>query len=119
MRDQSVPERWLTTADAARMLDLTADGVRWLARQGRLPYERTPAGQRLFLQADVLNAVQHRACARVRRQLRVIRLPSKTGGAPRQLPLFGPGLQLVDGRKGETSTSGSRSESLAIVRKRA
>jgi len=39
--------------DAAKALDLTADGVRYLVNRGRLRQLRTPSGQRLFLREDV------------------------------------------------------------------
>ena len=46
LRPHHTPQ-WLTTADVARMLTLSESGVRWLAREGRLKGEMTPAGQRV------------------------------------------------------------------------
>ena len=48
-----------TVADAAKILDVTADGVRWLDRTGQLRSTRTLSGQRLFWRSDVLEL---RAC---------------------------------------------------------
>lgn len=42
----------LTTSDVARLLGVSADRVRQLARMGQLPYSRTPYG-RLFDAATV------------------------------------------------------------------
>jgi helix-turn-helix protein len=98
--------QWLTTADAARMLQMTVHGVRWLARQGRLASEATVSGQRLFRLGDVLRLVEQRAAARL---TRVVTRPSRTPiGEPRQLSLFGRArLRLVAERNG---TTGPRSE---------
>lgn len=46
------PAAGLTTGEAARVLGVSADRVRQLARAGRLPYLRTSLG-RLFAAADV------------------------------------------------------------------
>jgi DNA-binding transcriptional MerR regulator len=53
----------LTTADAAKLLDLTPDGVRWLERSGRLRSTRTASGQRLFTRAEVLRVRSERDAA--------------------------------------------------------
>lgn len=50
----STPSDWLSTTDAARLLGLSADRVRQLARGGHLPYADTPYG-RLF-NADAVRA---------------------------------------------------------------
>ena len=44
---------WLTIAQAAEVLGVTPPRVRQLAEAGRLPYERSPAGRRLFQPAQV------------------------------------------------------------------
>jgi len=44
---------WLTIAQAAQVLGVTPPRVRQLANSGRLPYERSPAGRRLFRPAQV------------------------------------------------------------------
>jgi excisionase family DNA binding protein len=51
----------LTTSDAARVLQVSADLVRQLARAGRLPALITRSGQRLFWEKDVENLVRVRA----------------------------------------------------------
>lgn len=51
MSDQ---ERIFSTADAAKVLGITTEGVRFLERQGKLRAAmRTVSGQRLFLKVDV------------------------------------------------------------------
>jgi excisionase family DNA binding protein len=55
-----VRSRWYTTADVAKMLGVTVHGVRWLARNGRLPYEATASGQRLFRHDEVIALVERR-----------------------------------------------------------
>lgn len=95
--DTAVPYHplWLTTADAARMLERTTRGVRWLADQAHLPCVRTQSRQRLFHKSTILRLVQQRADARFR-GVKVLR-PRKVGvpGEPRQLALFGPRLRIV------------------------
>lgn len=65
--------RWLTTMDAARMLQLTRWGVWWLARQRDLEVERTASGQLLFHRKAVEELVLKRAEARLRRRPEVLR----------------------------------------------
>lgn len=99
--DWSLPvldPRWLTTADAARMLERCPRLVRWMAQTGRLSHQTTQSGQYLFLKRDVDQVVQQRATARFRgvyvgRPKRARIVP----GDPRQLSLFRPWLQLVAG----------------------
>jgi len=103
MRDQILAEGWLTTADAARMLERSVDGVRWLARQGQLPYERTLSGQFLFRAGVVQRVVAQRAVARTRnRSARLQALRPRmlrVGLEPRQLCLdFSARLSLVGSR---------------------
>ncbi len=87
---------WLTTGDAARMLGVTADGVRWLARNQRLACLRTHSGQWLFRQSDVLHLVEQRAKARICSRpamLRAVRPQMlRARLEPRQLSLFRPRL---------------------------
>lgn len=47
------PDDLMTTGEAARVLGLSADMVRWLERDGRLPAQRTTNGIRLFRRGDV------------------------------------------------------------------
>ncbi len=47
------PDDLMTTSEAARVLDLSPDAVRWLEREGRLPAQRTTNGYRLFRRRDV------------------------------------------------------------------
>lgn len=54
----------LTTGDAARLLDLTLNGVRWLEREGLLECERTLSGRRLFRKGDVMALAIKRVEAR-------------------------------------------------------
>ena len=50
--------------DAAKALDLTPDGVRYLVSRGRLRELRTPSGQRLFLRGDVERLAADRTAER-------------------------------------------------------
>jgi excisionase family DNA binding protein len=53
----------LTTADAARRLNLTPNAVRVMESKGRIPATRTASGQRLFREADVAAVAAARAKA--------------------------------------------------------
>ena len=87
--------QWLTTADVARALAVTVDGVQWLARSGRIFFERTRSGQRLFRQGDVMRLVEHRAKRRLAGPT-IGRASTGPIGEPRQLSLFGKArLKLV------------------------
>jgi excisionase family DNA binding protein len=44
---------WLTTSEAAKVLDRSADTVRLYERTGKLPAQKTKRGQRLFSVEDV------------------------------------------------------------------
>ncbi len=46
-------EELLTTSDAARQLNRSADRVRDYEREGKLPAQKTRSGQRLFKPCDV------------------------------------------------------------------
>ena len=85
---------WLTTGDAARVLRITADGVRWLVHQGRLEYERTLSGQFLFREDDV-RQLAHRRVDAVLVTVRPMRRPRTKGLDARQQPLFGVQLRMV------------------------
>lgn len=84
--------RLLTTIDVARMLGITARGVRWLASEHRLTCERTRRGQALYRPVDIVRVVLQRAQARTwsRRQLLADLRPRmlRVGLDPRQLSLF-------------------------------
>ena len=85
--------RWLTTADTARMLEVTRQGVHWLVQTRRLACETTASGQHLFREGDVLHLVEVRARARLVGRPRPQRVAI---GEPRQLSLFGKArLRLV------------------------
>jgi excisionase family DNA binding protein len=47
------PDDLMTAADAARILELSSDMVRLMARNGSLPYLSTVSGIRLFKRSDV------------------------------------------------------------------
>jgi excisionase family DNA binding protein len=53
MNQQPSPDDLLTPSDAARVLGLSADSVRVLSDNGRLPSMRTVSGRRLFRRSDV------------------------------------------------------------------
>lgn len=53
------PEDLMTAADAGRILGISVDMVRLLARDGRLPFLSTISGMRLFRRKDV-NALLRR-----------------------------------------------------------
>jgi len=66
----------LSTLDAARILGLAPDTVRYLARSGSLvPDEQTPAGQRLYRQSTVEKLAAEREA--LRRQGKVLGRPPK------------------------------------------
>lgn len=102
---------WLTTAQVARILGVTTRWVRWLARHGELPHQKTDAdsGQRLFRRTDVQRVliVRQEAKARSRasrlKGLRIVML--KAGFEPRQMKLPGalarPKLWLVKAPRGQ------------------
>ncbi len=53
----------MTTGEAARVLGLSPDMVRWIERVGRLPAQRTTNGVRLFRRDDVERLAAERAGA--------------------------------------------------------
>jgi hypothetical protein len=90
--DRAAAQRlWMTTRDAARLLDLSRFGVWWLTRNGDLRGERTVSGQWLFRKDVVVALRDARAEARLRRRpavLRAAHLRLVQRPAPRQLELF-------------------------------
>lgn len=78
---------WFTTADAARALQLTTDGVRFLARTAQLACTTTPNGQRLYRQDDVLRLAERRTEQRLRGLLSVRPKMLRARGQPQQLNL--------------------------------
>jgi len=106
--DSTVPnsppdQRWLTTGDVAKMLQLSTEGVRELVRVGRLACEWTVSGVRIFRQGLVMRLVEQRATERIRSRsamLRAVRPQMlRVGIEPRQLSLdFSARLQLVGSR---------------------
>ena len=55
------PDDLMTAIDAARILGLSVDMVRRLAKDGRLPFMSTIRGVRLFRRANVEQLAQERA----------------------------------------------------------
>jgi excisionase family DNA binding protein len=55
------PDDLMTAVDAGRILGVSVDMVRLLARDGRLPFMSTVRGVRLFRRADVELLAQERA----------------------------------------------------------
>jgi len=106
--------RWYTTGDAARALQVTAEGVRYFAREGLLPCTRTPGGYRLFAEGDVAALVVARSRARLRSVTALRRRKLGARGGPRQLSLLSPRLHLV----GRPITWEGSSRSRAIGRDR-
>jgi excisionase family DNA binding protein len=117
-----VRSQWLTTSDAARMLRVTPQWVRDLARAERLAFERTRSRRLLFRQHDVLRLVDRRATVRLEGMTTARPVPD---GEPRQLALFGGArLKLAtlvqDGSRslcnGKVDDAGSVNESGGQVR---
>jgi len=70
------PDDLLTPSDAARVLGLSADSVRVLSDNGRLPSMRTVSGRRLFRRSDVDRLAIQRSQS----------LPASHGGATAAYP---------------------------------
>jgi len=51
-------EQFLTTSEAAKVLDRSADTVRLYERSGKLPAQKTRGGLRLFKASDVERLAQ-------------------------------------------------------------
>jgi hypothetical protein len=88
----------LTTGDVARVLGVSAEGVRHLVRMAELTCERTVSGLRVFRVAEVRRLV----VARADRRLHAVRAAPRMVTAslePRQLALdFSARLKLVGSR---------------------
>jgi len=101
-------EQWLTTRDVARMLQVTGRWVRGLASLGRLTYEQTPNGMRIFRERDVLRLIETRARGRAqsRRELLAAVRPRMLRATiePRQAR-----MRLVLKKRKVTSACGSES----------
>lgn len=98
-------EKLMTTRDAARLLQISRQGVRKLVLLQQLPYEQTMSGQLLFRYGQVMKAVTERAASRVQRRgallaaVRVRMLKASADGEASQLALdFGARLKLVGAR---------------------
>lgn len=84
-------DRLLTTAEAARVLGLTKNGVRWLASVGRLDCDRTVGGWRLFRYAEVLDVLHAQAETRLAPRRCVIVAEARATQLP--LPIGAPGAR--------------------------
>jgi DNA-binding transcriptional MerR regulator len=60
----------MTASDAGRILGVSVDMVRVLARNGDLPFMSTISGVRLFRRADVETLARHRERSKSRSGLR-------------------------------------------------
>jgi excisionase family DNA binding protein len=60
------PDDLMTAADAGRILGISVDMVRLLARDGRLPFLSTISGMRLFRRKDVKALARRRERARLK-----------------------------------------------------
>jgi len=70
LKKHTDPDDLMTAADAARILDLSSDMVRLLARGGGIPFLSTVRGVRLFRRADVDALARERARQRTLQQKR-------------------------------------------------
>ncbi len=61
------PTEWLTPSQAARLLQLSAQRVRVLGAEGRLPFLRTPLGA-LFRREDVERFARERAARAIAKE---------------------------------------------------
>jgi excisionase family DNA binding protein len=68
LKKQAGPDDLMTAADAARILEISSDMVRLLARGGGLPFLATVRGVRLFRRADVDALARARAKQRSRQE---------------------------------------------------
>lgn len=78
-----LPNDLMTTGEAARVLGLSSDMVRWLEREGRLPAERTTNGVRLFRRGDVEQLERSRAAVTAERA----RISAESAGRPTKTTL--------------------------------
>lgn len=63
----------MTASDAGRILGVSVDMVRLMARAGDLPFKSTISGVRLFRRADVDELAQRRKDSRSRSGVRRVR----------------------------------------------
>lgn len=56
--------RLLDTADVAKLIDCTPANVRALARKGRIPFEQTASGRRVYRAEDVERLARERQAER-------------------------------------------------------
>jgi excisionase family DNA binding protein len=63
-RTLEAPDDLMMAADAGRILRVSVDMVRLLARDGRLPFTSTVGGVRLFRRADVERLAHERQANR-------------------------------------------------------
>jgi len=63
-RTLEAPDDLMMAADAGRILRVSVDMVRLLARDGRLPFTSTVGGVRLFRRADVERLALEREATR-------------------------------------------------------
>lgn len=66
-RTLETPDDLMMAADAGRILRVSVDMVRLLARDGRLPFTSTVGGVRLFRRADVERLALERQTNRIAR----------------------------------------------------
>jgi excisionase family DNA binding protein len=66
-RTLEAPDDLMMAADAGRILRVSVDMVRLLARDGRLPFTSTVGGVRLFRRADVEHLALERQATRLGR----------------------------------------------------
>lgn len=66
-RTLETPDDLMMAADAGRILRISVDMVRLLARDGRLPFTSTVGGVRLFRRADVDRLAVERQAGRTGR----------------------------------------------------
>jgi len=87
---------WLTTGETAAVLQMTRDGVRYLATHDGIACQRTPSGQMLFLKDEVDRVKDRRAEARLRGLMAVRPKMLRVRGKPYQLSM----LKLLVGERG-------------------
>ena len=73
------PDGLMTTGEAARVLALPPDMVRWLEREGRLPAQRTTNGVHLFRRSEVGQLATERSQGAVRRTSTLASWQSREG----------------------------------------
>jgi DNA-binding transcriptional MerR regulator len=71
--DKMSADDLMTASDAGRILGVSVDMVRVLAKRGQLPFTSTISGVRLFRRADVVGLAEERARSASSTRLRRIR----------------------------------------------